>query len=663
MRVISLAFICDDSFVMQTATAVTSCTVNKKPDSVYKIFIITSNVSAKNLELLNKLSRKNCHITIIEGNTKKLEGLHNFRQGGYLSATEAALLKFELPEILPELEKVIYLDGDIIVKKDLSELFDTDLENNYVAAAHDTGKIYFKHEYVKKYPQYFNSGVMLLNLKKMREDNITQKLIQTKKAENDQNLMDQNIFNIVFADKIKIIDIRWNFLCINLLRAKNKWTISDINNLFNSNYKDFEDIKNKAVIFHYSSKDKPWKYSDIPFANLWFSYYKKSPFKNFKLKRKTLTKHISFLEQIFSIRNEENFHKVIRILGLKFKIKNKYKELDDKLNQIRNSNKFDIDRLKWENSKKYNNQETNSGIKISVIIPIYNNDKYIKTCLESILNQTLKDIEIICIDDESTDSSLEILKEYKNKYNNIHLITQKHSKQGAARNKGLEIAKGKYITFVDSDDYLKDDMLEKLYKLSESKNAELTICNIKNTNNDLKLNDRTDRYQKYYDSISSSKTFTLLDENNFLKQRTGPVAKLYKKEIIEKFNLRFPENLIQEDEAFYWYYLTKINSYHTINEYLYYRLIHNESVMYKKEANFQNITDHLIICKKIYNHLKAYDLYEIYKNIFSIYTKKVINNTKKRCLSIEESKKTEELIKDLTETILKDFPNDCCNIG
>ena len=90
--------------------------------------------------------------------------------------------------------------------------------------------------------------------------------------------------------------------------------------------------------------------------------------------------------------------------------------------------------------------------KVSVIIPIYNSEKYISECLDSVLNQTFKDIEIICIDDGSTDKSFDILNRYNIKEKRITLLTQKNLGQSVARNKALEIAKGEYIYFLDSDD-------------------------------------------------------------------------------------------------------------------------------------------------------------------------------------------------------------------
>ena len=101
--------------------------------------------------------------------------------------------------------------------------------------------------------------------------------------------------------------------------------------------------------------------------------------------------------------------------------------------------------------------------KISVIIPVYNVEKYLPECLESILNQNFQDFEIICVDDGSTDRSLDILQEYKRKDDRFVILQQRHAGAGAARNHGIKLAEGKYIQFLDSDDYFEPTLLETIF--------------------------------------------------------------------------------------------------------------------------------------------------------------------------------------------------------
>ena len=111
-------------------------------------------------------------------------------------------------------------------------------------------------------------------------------------------------------------------------------------------------------------------------------------------------------------------------------------------------------------------------VKVSVIIPVYNVEPYLKQCMDSVVGQTLKDIEIICVDDGSTDGSLDILREYAAEDNRIQIIEQKNAGAGAARNNGMRHATGKYLSFLDSDDFFEPRMLEKAYDLAEKDQAD-----------------------------------------------------------------------------------------------------------------------------------------------------------------------------------------------
>lgn len=115
--------------------------------------------------------------------------------------------------------------------------------------------------------------------------------------------------------------------------------------------------------------------------------------------------------------------------------------------------------------------------KVSVIIPVYNGYNYIPQCMDSILNQTLKEIEIIFINDGSTDSSLDLLKQYENLDERIKVLNQKNSGPSVARNRGMKCATGEYIGFIDIDDYIEKDMYEKLYDMANKLNTQICMCN------------------------------------------------------------------------------------------------------------------------------------------------------------------------------------------
>ena len=177
---------------------------------------------------------------------------------------------------------------------------------------------------------------------------------------------------------------------------------------------------------------------------------------------------------------------------------------------------------------------------ISIIIPVYNCKKYLSKCLESVIAQTYNNIEIICINDGSTDNSLEILKKYAQKDSRIIIINQENKKQGAARNRGLDIAKGEYIIFLDSDDWIDLNYCESLINTANKSNADVAIS--------ISTRDYTNKVKKHVD-IKEFETITdinvLLPKINFDLRVTG---KMYKASLLK--NLRFLEYAFYEDAPY-----------------------------------------------------------------------------------------------------------------
>ena len=132
----------------------------------------------------------------------------------------------------------------------------------------------------------------------------------------------------------------------------------------------------------------------------------------------------------------------------------------------------------------FGNKVSQSKPKVSVILPIYNQEKYVSKALDSLNVQTLKDAEFICINDGSTDNTLSILNEYAQKDSRIKIINQKNQGTGRARNNGLKVAQGEYIAFLDPDDWMERDALESLYKKSKEQDCDMLIFNFKRIDED-----------------------------------------------------------------------------------------------------------------------------------------------------------------------------------
>lgn len=188
---------------------------------------------------------------------------------------------------------------------------------------------------------------------------------------------------------------------------------------------------------------------------------------------------------------------------------------------------------------------------ISIIIPVYNSEKLLKQCLDSVLNQTLNNIEIICVDDGSTDNSFEILKEYEKKDNRVIALTQKNSGAGVARNKGVEIAKGKYIAFIDSDDWIEHDALEKLYNNIENNDSDMVLFNSIEHKPDNQFKKRI--YLPKDDSIDYNNfTFDYHYKKNFVMNGMMVIwSKFYKASFIRDNNIKFYSHEIFNDVQFH----------------------------------------------------------------------------------------------------------------
>lgn len=184
-------------------------------------------------------------------------------------------------------------------------------------------------------------------------------------------------------------------------------------------------------------------------------------------------------------------------------------------------------------------------IKISVIIPVYNVEKYLRECLNSVINQTLKDIEIICINDGSTDSSLEILKEYAAKDKRISIIDKENEGLSATRNLGINLAKGEYISFVDSDDYLDLNFYEKLYKTAKKFKADIACTNLYRVS-EIKKSHYLVKYffSKCTQSPRLKYKYASVPQNNYV------MNKIYERIKLQKSDVRFEKNVLFEDILF-----------------------------------------------------------------------------------------------------------------
>lgn len=181
------------------------------------------------------------------------------------------------------------------------------------------------------------------------------------------------------------------------------------------------------------------------------------------------------------------------------------------------------------------------NIKISIIIPVYNTEKYIKKCLESIIVQQLKEVEIICVNDGSTDNSLEVLKQYQNIDNRIVIIDKKNGGASSARNMALNIARGEYCLNIDSDDWIEQNYLKDMYERAKKDNLDIVISDIvkdyKVTNKKIIIKDLNISNNKIINGLEYIKLFFTVNGYGYT------CNKLIKRELYEENNIRYNEDI------------------------------------------------------------------------------------------------------------------------
>lgn len=241
--------------------------------------------------------------------------------------------------------------------------------------------------------------------------------------------------------------------------------------------------------------------------------------------------------------------------------------------------------------------------KISIIVPVYNSEKYLSTCVDSLVSQTLKEIEIIFVNDGSTDNSSEIIRLYCDKHTNIKIIEINNSGSSLARKTGVQNAIGEYVCFVDSDDYVEPEFCEALYKLASLNNAQLVECNY------FKFSDNFENIKKLYPDYDEEFTFSreeFLDKvvkMTIINSEVGVVMwnKIYQTEIVKKYVLDYGNDVL-EDYLFNMQYYEQVHKYVFTSKPLYHYRISENSFSRRFNSNAFSVLLKVQEKKQIFMH-------------------------------------------------------------
>ena len=299
-------------------------------------------------------------------------------------------------------------------------------------------------------------------------------------------------------------------------------------------------------------------------------------------------------------------------------------------------------------------------MKLSIIVPVHNmvEDNKLRFCLDSLVNQTIADYEIIAVDDASTDDSFEVLKEYESKYpwKFKALRSYENIKQGGARNKGLDVARGEWVGFVDSDDWVAPDMYEKLLNKAYATGADVVGCDYNMTG------EQSMKIGRVVSNNSVEQT-GILDYEKYKLLVMDPgsmVIKIYYREVIEANGLRFPEKTFYEDNAASPIWLLCFSHFERVDEAVWYYYQHDESTVH--EISIDKCNDRLNMGKKLIEDARKFGFYKQFRQEFEFAFSKLyyMNTLFTYMLGVKHPKIS--FLKKMAKGIKEEFPDFDANI-
>lgn len=280
--------------------------------------------------------------------------------------------------------------------------------------------------------------------------------------------------------------------------------------------------------------------------------------------------------------------------------------------------------------------------KVSVIVPIYNVENYLPKCLDSLINQTLEDIQIILVNDGSTDNSGNIAKQYQERFSEkIKYLEKENGGLSDARNYGIPYATGEFIAFLDSDDYVETNTYKVMYEKAIQENSDYVEC---------------DFLWEYPDKSKLDSRDYYFDKREMLtKVRVVAWNKLIKREIIINNNIKFPFGLRYEDVEFTYKLVPHVNRTSYVSEPFIHYVQRNSSIANQQNERNKEI---FVVLDNVIDYYKQMKLYDEYRNELEyIYARYSLCSSLKRICKIEDTKLRDELIDFTWDNLNNKFPN------
>lgn len=286
--------------------------------------------------------------------------------------------------------------------------------------------------------------------------------------------------------------------------------------------------------------------------------------------------------------------------------------------------------------------------KVSIIVPVYNTSKYLRRCMDALVSQTLGDIEIIAVNDGSTDDSMNILCEYKDRYpDKVKIFTKENGGQATARNRGILESTGDYIGFADSDDYVDVTMFEKMYNLAESTGSDMVECHyhyIQETDAGVKELATRGNIRDYGNQ-----------KNMFIDPQVSPWNKMYRREVLLQEDVNFPEGLIYEDTSFYIKTIPYVKKSAYLDEHLVYYFLRGNSTMNANKS--RKVADIFAVLDDILTFYKKHGFYEEYRTELEYFCVKImLCSSLSRIGRVTDKALERELLDRTFEFVCGNFP-------